>query len=168
MTGLRDLNSSDPQAARASLARCCGSTRWVDYMLRRRPFTSSEELFQAAEDAARGLGRTDWLEAFSHHPKIGDIDSLRSRFASTRTWSAGEQSGVDGASDGILQSLAEQNAAYEKRYGYIFIVCATGKSASEMLEILRSRIGNEPDRELEIAAGEQRKITKIRLEKLLS
>jgi 2-oxo-4-hydroxy-4-carboxy-5-ureidoimidazoline decarboxylase len=106
------------------------------------------------------------LEAFSAHPKIGDINSLRAKYSATRDWSKGEQSGVDSAQEAVLEGLARGNADYEKRFGHIFIVCATGKTAAEMLDILQGRIGNDSAEELKIAAHEQSKITKIRLEKL--
>ena len=110
----------------------------------------------------------DWREAFAHHPKIGDVESLRRKFASTSVWTAGEQSGVVGAEEAVLTALAEGNAAYEARFGYIFIVCATGKSAGEMLEILQTRLLSGPRTELRVAAEEQKKITRLRLEKLFA
>ena len=113
------------------------------------------------------LGDGDWLEAFTHHPRIGaDVAKLRERFAATASWSEGEQAAVGQASEEVLQALAEANVAYEARYGYLFIVCATGKSAAEMLAILQERMDNPPANELRIAAGEQAKITHLRLEKL--
>jgi 2-oxo-4-hydroxy-4-carboxy-5-ureidoimidazoline decarboxylase len=132
-------------------------------MLARRPFGSQAALLSAARDEWFSLAREDWLEAFSHHPKIGDREALRERFAGTRHLSEREQSGVNGASDSVLEALAAGNHAYEKKFGHIFIVCATGKSATEMLGLLRSRLGNDPDVELRIAAAEQAKITEIRL-----
>jgi 2-oxo-4-hydroxy-4-carboxy-5-ureidoimidazoline decarboxylase len=122
----------------------------------------------AAERAFALLSREDWLEAFSHHPRIGDRGSLAERFPHTAGWSASEQGGVAGAGEGLLDVLLQANRDYEARFGYIFIVCATGKSASQMLALLQERLPNAPDAELEIAAAEQRKITAIRLKKLLS
>jgi 2-oxo-4-hydroxy-4-carboxy-5-ureidoimidazoline decarboxylase len=92
--------------------------------------------------------------------------ALRERFAATEAWSAGEQKSVAAASEVTLRRLRDGNLAYERRYGHIFIVCATGKSADEMLSLLESRMNHEPDEELAIAAGEQMKITEIRLDKL--
>ncbi len=109
----------------------------------------------------------DYLEAFSHHPKIGDIDSLKKKFASTATWASGEQAGVNAADQATLEQLAEGNNLYEEKFGFIFIVCATGKSAAEMLDLLKQRLPNNREDELKIAAAEQHKITLIRLEKLL-
>ena len=161
------LNSMDREDALAVLGRCCGSTAWGHGMLERRPFASEESVLQAADDVWDGLGREDYLEAFSHHPKIGaDLASLRRKFQSTATWSSGEQAGVSQADEETLRGLAQGNIDYEARFGYIFIVCATGKSAGEMLALLQERLPNPPDRELAIAAGEQAKITRIRLEKL--
>jgi 2-oxo-4-hydroxy-4-carboxy-5-ureidoimidazoline decarboxylase len=137
-------------------------------MLARRPFASVESLYETADKVWIWLYEEDWLEAFTHHPKIGDIDSLRAKFANTKAWAEGEQSGVEAASEEVLQGLAAGNSAYEAKFGYIFIVCATGKSAGEMLAILNSRLPNDPAVELQLAAVEQQKITRIRLEKLLS
>ena len=162
------LNALPEEEARAEFLRCCGATRWADAMVNTRPFASEKDLFDASERAANELRRDDWLEAFSHHPRIGDIDSLREKFAATRTWSEGEQSGAAGASEETLHALARENDAYFDRFGFIFIVSATGKTAEEMLTILRGRLPNDLERELQIAADEQRKITRIRLEKLLS
>jgi 2-oxo-4-hydroxy-4-carboxy-5-ureidoimidazoline decarboxylase len=161
------LDAMDDARARAALARCCGASRWVEGMLERRPFLSKEALFSAADQVWSEMERADVLEAFTHHPRIGaDLGALREKFAPTKTWSAGEQAGVNLADEATLIALRDGNVEYEARYGHIFIVCATGKSAAEMLEILRARIDNDPAKELAIAAGEQAKITKIRLEKL--
>lgn len=168
MPGIDDLDSMPPDALSRELERCCGSSRWVAGMAAKRPFGERAALYDAAERVADDLSEADWLEAFSHHPKIGDLESLRSRFAATRRWSEGEQKGVDSAGDEILSALARGNAEYENRFGFIFIVCATGKSAEEMLSLLKERLGNSREDELRIAANEQRKITRIRLEKLLS
>jgi 2-oxo-4-hydroxy-4-carboxy-5-ureidoimidazoline decarboxylase len=166
MIDLNALNSWSEAEARAAFLRCCGSTRWTAYMTAIRPFLSEVNLFAAAEDAWRGLAREDWLEAFAAHPRIGDVDSLRKKFAATAAWSAQEQAGVSGASDEVLLALAEGNRAYEAKFGYLFIVCATGKTAAEMLALLRRRLGNAPEEELLHAAAEQAKITHLRLQKL--
>jgi 2-oxo-4-hydroxy-4-carboxy-5-ureidoimidazoline decarboxylase len=135
-------------------------------MASRRPFPSEADLFTAAEHVWRGLAREDWLEAFATHPRIGDVDSLRKKFAATAAWSAREQAGVAGASEEVLLALAEGNRAYEAKFGYLFIVCATGKTAEEMLALLHQRLGNTPEEELLNAANEQAKITRLRLDKL--
>jgi 2-oxo-4-hydroxy-4-carboxy-5-ureidoimidazoline decarboxylase len=162
------FNALPEPEAQEALTRCCGSRKWVSQMLEQRPFSSVEALYTAARNTWIWLWEVDWQEAFSHHPKIGDIDSLRTRFASTREWAAGEQAGAQSASEETLQALAEGNAEYEKKFGYIFIVCATGKTAEEMLQLLKARLTNDPASELQIAAEEQWKITRLRLEKLLT
>ncbi|GHG65140.1 2-oxo-4-hydroxy-4-carboxy-5-ureidoimidazoline decarboxylase [Comamonas sp. JC664] len=167
-SGLTRLNALLPSEARAELLRCCGSSRWVDGMVRSRPFRDEEHLFSESAWLWKQTGPEDWREAMTHHPRIGDVSQLRAKFASTASWSSQEQGGVQGADEAVLQGLADGNAEYERRYGFIFLVCATGKSAAEMLELLRERMDNAPDEELRIAAGEQAKITRIRLEKLLT
>jgi 2-oxo-4-hydroxy-4-carboxy-5-ureidoimidazoline decarboxylase len=163
----RVLNGLQPSAARAALTRCCGSARWVDRMLEGRPYASATALFELAERVWNELGRDDYLEAFSHHPQIGaDLAELQQKFASTSAWSASEQSGAGGAGLATLEALRDGNRAYLERFGFIFIVCATGKSAAEMLALLRARLPNDPAVEVSIAAAEQAKITKLRLEKL--
>lgn len=132
-------------------------------MVRRRPFASTGRLLAAAHEAWADLTQTDWLEAFSHHPKIGDRASLARRFPDTARLSSHEQRGVDAAAADVLDALAAGNRAYEDKFGYIFIVCATGRSATDMLEMLRARLGNDPAEEIRIAAGEQAKITELRL-----
>ena len=132
-------------------------------MMQRRPFGSTETLLAAARSEWFALGEDDWRDAFRHHPKIGDREALRSRFPHTADLSAQEQHGVTGASGDILDALAEGNREYESKFGFIFIVCATGKSAAEMLGLLRARLPNPPEREIGIAASEQAKITQLRL-----
>ncbi|MBM2841868.1 MAG: decarboxylase [Bacteroidetes bacterium] len=166
-SGIDRLNLMDNEIARSELVRCCGSSRWVMGMIQRRPFSDAESLFASADEIWRDLSIDDWTEAFSHHPKIGDINALRVKFASTRTWAEGEQAGASNASEQILLAFAAGNAAYEQKFGYIFIVCATGKTAEEMLTLLKQRLGNDPKAEIRVAAEEQRKITLLRLEKLI-
>lgn len=161
------LNTMLAAEARAALERCCGAARWIEAMLAARPFANRDALFAAAERAFAPLARADWLEAFTHHPRIGDVASLRAKFASTAAWAGEEQGGAAAAGEATLQSLAAGNRAYESRFGYIFIVCATGKSAGEMLALLQGRLGNAPEFELAVAAGEQKEITRLRLDKLI-
>jgi 2-oxo-4-hydroxy-4-carboxy-5-ureidoimidazoline decarboxylase len=161
------LNALSDSAAREALTRCCGATRWVDAMLARRPFASTPALFDAASEIWQGLEREDYLEAFQHHPRIGDsLSELAKRFAKTASMAAREQAKVAQADRATLLALRDQNQAYFERFGYIFIVCATGKSAHDMLALLAERIGNEPAHELAIAAAEQAKITALRLAQL--
>jgi allantoicase len=161
------LNGASEAAAREALLRCCGATRWVDALLAARPFASADALFQAATTAWRSLQPDDYLEAFSHHPEIGaDLEELRRKFASTADLSQSEQAGVASASEDTLLTLRRQNQAYRARFGYPFIVCATGKSGQEMLALLERRLGNSPEVEIGVAASEQERITQLRLEKL--
>ncbi|MEO6523656.1 MAG: 2-oxo-4-hydroxy-4-carboxy-5-ureidoimidazoline decarboxylase [Mucilaginibacter sp.] len=151
-----------------ALFKCCGSTSWANLMLTVFPVDSLADILIAADEKWAQCDEEDYLEAFTHHPKIGDKDSLKERFAATATWASNEQSGVNTASADVIDALAKGNRDYEDKFGYIFIVCATGKPASEMLWLLESRLPNDPDREIEIAATEQAKITRIRLEKLFA
>lgn len=162
------LNAMEDDAAREALERCCGAKRWVDAMVDGRPYMSDAALFETADAIWRGLWPPDYLEAFTHHPRIGDVAGLREKFASTAAWAEGEQAGAGAADEATLQALAEGNQAYETKFGHIFIVCATGKTASEMLALLQARLPNGAEEELAIAAEEQRKITRLRLEKLLA
>jgi 2-oxo-4-hydroxy-4-carboxy-5-ureidoimidazoline decarboxylase len=165
---LHELNTLPKQQLADELAKCCGSSAWVNKML---PFFPADDLVELLEDAEEQwwkCSEEDWKEAFSHHPKIGDIDSLKKKFAFTAEWASGEQSGVNSASQKTIEALAEGNKKYEDKFGYIFIVCATEKSAEEMLNILQSRLKNDLKDEIEIAADEQNKITRLRLEKLLN
>ena len=120
-------------------------------------------MLTAAREEWFALSPDDWVEAFSHHPRIGDRDALRRKFAATRALSEREQSGVGGASEEVLAALLEGNREYEARFGYIFIVCATGKTAAEMLALLRARLENDPQTEIRIAAEEHAKICDLRL-----
>lgn len=165
---LAQLNALDEPRAREELARCCGARRWAARMAAGRPFPSKEALAATADSIWAALGPADWREAFARHPRIGDKEALRRKFAATASWTAGEQAAATTASETVLDALAAGNAEYERRFGHIFIVCATGKSAEEMLALLRARLANAPEAELRVAAGEQAKITRIRLEKLLS
>lgn len=141
------------------LRECCGSSRWVSAMIERRPFGSRNAAFTAADEIWKSLDSTDWLEAFAHHPRIGE--------QTKNSVAAREQSGVKSADDDIRAQLARVNRDYEQRFGYIYIVCATGKSAEEILVLARSRMNNDPATELAVAAEEQGKITQLRLAKLL-
>ncbi len=164
---LHELNILPKEQLKEALLKCCGSTAWVRKML---PFFPADDMVELLEDAEEQwffCSEQDWKEAFSHHPKIGDVESLKTKFASAATWASGEQSGVTAASEQTLESLAKANKLYEEKFGYIFIVCAAGKTADEMLTMLQTRLQNSPEVEIEIAADEQNKITKLRIEKLL-
>jgi len=151
---------------KALLHQCCGSAQWVNNMVGALPAEDLVDLLEIAEEQWYACQENDWREAFAHHPKIGDLNSLKEKFASTAHWAEGEQAEVQQASEQTLQQLAAGNQAYEQRFGYIFIVCATGKSADEMLQLLNQRLYNNPEVEIQMAMEEQNKITRIRLEKL--
>jgi len=165
---LARLNSLPFDEARAELLKCCGSARWAERVAARRPYASAEELEETADRVWLELSADDWLEAFRAHPKIGERKAAAEVSAEARGWSEREQAGASGASDATRAALAEGNRVYEERFGFIFIVCATGKTAGEMLSILEARAGHDRETELRVAAEEQRKITRLRLRKLLS
>ncbi len=161
------LNALAEEEARAALGACCGARRWVEAMLSRRPFPSRAALHATADEAWAQLGRDDLLETFAHHPRIGaGAGELQARSAGTSAWASQEQGRVAEADPGVLEALRAGNAAYQARFGFIFIVCATGKSAGEMLALLQARLPNPPEIELVQAAAEQAKITHLRLDKL--
>ena len=175
---LEDLNALGADAAARGLLRCCGSSRWAQRMAESRPFASIEAMAAAADAIWEALNPSDWLEAFAAHPKIGAGGaggagpSPRSAKASAErgaggSWPDQEQAGVADAADATLLRLADANRHYEARFGYIFIVCATGQSAAGMLDVLERRMGNDRETEIRIAANEQRRITHLRLMKLI-
>jgi 2-oxo-4-hydroxy-4-carboxy-5-ureidoimidazoline decarboxylase len=164
---ITELNAMPAEALAAELTKCCGSSAWVQKMLEVRPFTDADDLLAKAHACWADCSEEDGLEAFEHHPKIG-ASELAQKFASTADWAAGEQSGVQKATPAVIKALAARNAEYEQKFGYIFIVCATGKSAEEMLQLLEQRLPNIPEIEIGIAMAEQMKITVIRLQKLLA
>lgn len=163
MESWRRLDRAAPDEARALLFRCCGSTRWVEAMLARRPFGRLSALLDSAAAVWDGLAESDWREAFSHHPAIGDTAPDDVRFTGTRALSTREQAGVADAPAEVVHALAEGNRAYAARFGHIFIVCATGRTAESMLSMLQDRLTNDPATEIRIAAAEQAKITALRL-----
>jgi 2-oxo-4-hydroxy-4-carboxy-5-ureidoimidazoline decarboxylase len=160
MIRIEDFNEIAVDEACDALAACCGCRAWAARMVELRPFTSLDSLYAAADRIWLTLAKEDWIEAFSHHPRIGDLASLRDK------WTRQEQSGVSGSTDAILMALASGNREYERKFGHVFLVCASGKSAEEMLEILRTRMPNSPEAELRVAADEQAKITRLRLKRL--
>ena len=169
--GIARLNALSSEEAQAELLKCCGSTNWARHMTQQRPFPTGGDAMRRLLDSADrvwwDLGREDWLEAFSRHPRIGEKAAAKDASAETRRWSEEEQSGTRSAREQVLAALAKANRAYEKRFGYVFIVCATGKSSEEMLALLQQRLQNDPAAELRMAAEEQRRITHLRLQKLL-
>jgi OHCU decarboxylase len=167
MTNLERLNSFATSEAESELLKCCGSRRWAQHMVQARPFASSSELTAKAEQIWWELEPADWLEAFHSHPKIGEQTAAAPTSDHSKRWSEAEQAGVSNAATQTLQALAVLNREYEEKFGYIFIVCATGKSSEEMLGILRGRLENPVDEELRNAAAEQDLITQLRLKKLI-
>jgi 2-oxo-4-hydroxy-4-carboxy-5-ureidoimidazoline decarboxylase len=164
---LASLNSVPANEAQSELLKCCGSKRWAEQMTAERGFEKVDDLVAKADRVWWSLEPGDWLEAFLSHPKIGEKKAAAATSEQSKQWSAAEQAGIAEAANDTLVTLAELNQKYEAKFGYIFIVCASGKSSDEMLAILRSRLANEPDEELRIAAAEQAKITELRLRKLL-
>lgn len=165
---LAGLNSLSREEFLARLLECCGSTRWAEELADARPFTDEDDFGETADRVWRNLGREDWLEAFRSHPRIGERKAARETGEKSAHWSEEEQSKASEAGSDTLRALAEGNRVYEERFGHIYIVCATGKSADEMLAILQKRLENDPETELGVAAEEQRRITRIRLRKLLA
>jgi 2-oxo-4-hydroxy-4-carboxy-5-ureidoimidazoline decarboxylase len=166
---LSDFNKLATEEAAAALLRCCGSSRWARQMTERRPFHTMNQLTDAADRTWQSLPPEDWLEAFAAHPRIGaEHSEIAGTARESAAWAAAEQSGMHGAADKIRVRLAEANRQYEARFGFTFIICATGRSAAEMLDALERRLSHAPDAELAVAAEEQRKITSIRLANLLN
>ena len=164
---LRRLNELSQEEARGELLKCCGSSEWATRLAARNPFENEDELREAADNIWWSLDGKDWLEAFSSHPKIGEQKAVNPGPEKAQAWSEEEQSGTRDASHETMSELMDANRAYEAKFGYIFIVCATGKSTEEMLALLKERLPNDPDTELSIAAREQSKITQLRLNKVL-
>lgn len=159
---LNELNNLSKEEAGKLLSSCCGSSKWSSLLMKKFPFKDENDLVAVAEYSwYNECAEADWLEAFTHHPKIGDVKSLTEKFAGK------EQAAVAAASKEIIEALAKANSDYETKFGFIFIVCATGRSADEMLRLLNDRINNSKEEELNIAMGEQHKITIIRFKKLL-
>jgi OHCU decarboxylase len=148
------------------LESCCGSRAWVQAMIERRPFRTLTRALDEADAIWWSLTPDDWREAFDHHPRIGERSAAAEQSSTARAWSADEQRGAASVPAETRQALAEGNRAYAQKFGHIFLVYATGKSADEMLALLRQRMQNDPVTELRVAAGEQAKITRLRLEKL--
>lgn len=161
------LNGLATDEARTELLKCCGAKRWAEAVEQRRPYASLEQLIATAGDVWWALDEADWLEAFRSHPKIGEQKAAGAVSAQSQQWSAQEQQGVQHAAQETVEKLARLNVDYEKKFGFIFIVCATGKSSDEILALLVERLPNEPAAELPIAAAEQAKIIDLRLRKLI-
>jgi allantoicase len=160
MLGLGGKNALTAHALTAELLRTCASKRWAEQLAARFPFVDAAALMAAGDRVWRGLDRSDWLEAFAAHPRIGERGG--------GAWSTGEQAGAASAADTTRAALVAGNQAYEARFGHIYLVCATGKSGDELLALLNARLGNDPEPELAVAVEEHRKITNLRLMKWLT
>jgi allantoicase len=167
-TGIASLNALSKLDLSKALFDCCGSKAWVKKMITQFPVASADSLFEAADAIWSSLNPPAWLEAFRHHPAIGDRTPKNNQSAKAQGWSEGEQWVAQSADADLLVALAEANREYRKKFGFVFLICATGKSSGEILASLRQRLPNDSETELRIAAEEQRKITRLRLEKLLA
>jgi allantoicase len=167
LTGIARLNHLASKQAAAALYDCCGSEKWVERVLAQRPFADASALLDSAEAAFGLLGRKDWMTIFRSHPAIGTKKAAGKQTAKAREWSAGEQSLAQKASAETLKVIAAANEAYGATFGHVFLICATGKSSEQILNSLQERLGHDAETEMRIAGEEQRKITRLRLEKLL-
>ena len=165
-TSVAALDALPSHEAALLLQSCCGATAWVQGMVGRRPFHTLGVLVREADDLWWSLSPDDWREAFDHHPRIGERAAATDQSVQARQWSEGEQRRASAASADVREALAEGNRDYERKFGHIYLVCATGKTADELLALLRERMQNDPAAELRVAAGEQAKITRLRLEKM--
>lgn len=164
---LDELNQMPADDLAALFETCCAARRWIDGMVNARPFQSNEQLLNCADRLWQQASENDIRAAFEAHPRIGDVNTLKAKFANTANIAGKEQAGMSRADDTIIDAMKTLNDQYYERFGYIFIVFASGKSAQEMLDLLQSRLPNDHDTELKIAAAEQGKITRLRLGKLL-
>jgi 2-oxo-4-hydroxy-4-carboxy-5-ureidoimidazoline decarboxylase len=164
---LEELNTLSVEQATHAFMQCCTASVWVDAMVEARPFIDKQAIAKQADLAWENLAEADYLEAFEGHPQIGNVATLRAKYANTKELASGEQGAVSQATEQVLADLAKGNADYLEKFGFIFIVCATGKSAAEMLALLTERLPNDRSIELTNAAEEQRKIFHLRIEKLL-
>ena len=163
MPSVDELNRLPEHAVRQALHGCCSSGSWIDAVTARRPFADTAALLAASDAAVAGLSEADLRDALAGHPRIGDR-----RVDSAAGWSGQEQAGVRDADAGLRQALDEGNAEYESRFGHIYLACATGRSASELLAFLRERLGNDQQQEWSVVAAELAKINQIRLRKLIA
>lgn len=163
---IAEFDHLDINTKKELLQKCCGSSSWVNKMLHIFPVNDLIDLLEYADEKWSECKQEDWLEAFEHHPMIGDVQSLKEKFSATAQWASDEQSAIHETSEETLEAISVGNRLYHEKFGFIFIVYATGKSAKEMLTLLQRRLLNKPEDEIKIAAEEQIRITKKRLEKL--
>jgi allantoicase len=166
--GIEQINRLSRELALKALLDCCDANKWAEQVVAQMPFTSAAQLLEAADKVWAGLQRDDWLEAFRHHPVIGEKQAKAKQSANARRLSAGEQSASQKGPPETLAALAAANREYHAKFGHVFLICATGKSSEEILKNLQQRLSNDSEAELRVAAEEQRKITRLRLEKLLA
>jgi OHCU decarboxylase len=162
LTRLEWFNRLSDEAAASELLAVCHSRRWAKEVAAGRPYADLAALQRAADEVWRGLGPEDWMEAFAAHPRIGEGGGV------SADWSRQEQAGVGGAAPEVQDRLARGNAEYEARFGYVFLISAAGRDAEEILAALTERLGNDPATELRVAADEHRRITRLRLERLMA
>jgi len=167
MPSVQDFNRLAADATRQALRRCCSSSRWVDAVLAARPYANMESLLAASDAAVAALGETDLGEALAGHPRIGERRAASAGDPESAGWSRQEQAGVASAGDDLKRALAGGNAAYEQRFGHIYLACATGRDAAELLAFLHLRLGNDRETEWGVVASELAKINQIRLRKLV-
>lgn len=164
-TGSLDVAPEDE--LRVRLHSCCAAEAWVQQMIAGRPYRSEAALYAASDRATAGLDADGLAQALAGHPRIGDAAPAHAAGGRSAAWSRGEQAGVAGAGESLLGELAAANAAYERRFGHVYLVCASGRSADELLAVCRSRLDNDPETERGVVLGELAKINRLRLGKLL-
>lgn len=164
---LAKWNRAAEKEALEAMMSCCGARRWAEAMTALRPMESIAALSKAADRVWSTMQEADWLEAFARHPRIGQRNAAHTTMQSAQ-WSRQEQAGSALATEKVLTELTELNALYEERFGFTYIVCATGKTADEMLLILKTRVNSDRDSELHEAAEQQRQIMQLRLGKWLA
>ncbi|HEX9200422.1 MAG TPA: 2-oxo-4-hydroxy-4-carboxy-5-ureidoimidazoline decarboxylase [Paraburkholderia sp.] len=163
---LAHWNELDAESAAREILPCCASRDWANFLAARRPFSDAQQLLEASDQVWTALAEPAWCEAFDSHPRIGQ-QHARAATAESLAWSSEEQSSAMSDEDAIKLALAEGNRQYEERFGRIFIVCASGKSAAEILAILNTRLQNDAAAEMLEAAEQQRQITQLRLRRWL-
>lgn len=168
MAETNKINQLSAEQAFDAFMQCNTSERWCKAMAQSLPFADIESLREQADSHWKQSQEEDLLQAFDGHPEIGDVSTLREKYRNTEKLAGHEQSGMDSANEEVIEQLSKGNKDYKEKFGFIFIVCASGKSANEMLELLLQRLPNSREEELANAAEEQRKITQIRIDNLLN
>ena len=164
---LDKINDASETQVYSIFESCCCAPKWIEGMINARPFINTDALLSSSQQCFSVLNDQDYLCAFEGHPQIGDLSTLQEKYANTSGTASHEQSGMSIADTAVLEEMVQLNKDYLIKFGFIFIVCASGKSASEMLQLIKNRIGNDRPTELILAGREQAKITTLRLEKLV-